>query len=127
MHYTPTYNTQKLKQMLMDAWELPLDQKDNHSFLRPLELPEGSALAKSFHHLVEHTFLHFAKGKRHATQIEQLRHHFHIILLNLCSAMYQRKWLCIAGDSNELTAGKGNHWLNSMGLGFRTTDAALDF
>ena len=102
-------------------------RQENHSFLEPLELPEGSALAKSFHHLVEHTFLHFAKGERHAKQIEQLRHHFHIILLNLCSAMYQRNWLCIAGDSNAFTVGKGNHWLNRMELGYRTTYSALEF
>jgi len=127
MHYTPTFNTQKLKQMLIDAWELPLDEKENHSFLRPLELPEGSALAESFHHLIEHTFLHFAKGGRNHKQTEQLRHHLHLILLNLCSAMYQRNWLCIAGDSNEFTVGKGNHWLNSMELGYRTTYSALDF
>ena len=111
----------------MASWELPLDQKSNHSFLRPFNLPEGSDIANSFSCLVEDKFLQCAKGGRNETQTEQLRHHFHIILLNLCSAMYQRNWLCIAGDSNEFTTGKGNYWLNQLALGYRTTDSVLDF
>ena len=127
MYYTPAYNTQKLKQLLMESCELPLDEKKNHSFLRPLSLPIGSDVAWNFHRLVETSFLHFAKGDRNDEQIEQLKYHFQIILLNLCSAMYQRNWLCIAGDSNQFTKGKGNHWLNSMGLGYRPRYAVLEF
>ena len=127
MYYTPAYNTQKLKQLLMESWELPLDEKKNHSFLRPLSLPIGSDVAWNFHRLVETSFLHFAKGDRNDKQTEQLRHHLHIILLNLSAVMYQRNWLCIAGDSNQFTKGKGNHWLNSMGLGYRPTYAVLEF
>lgn len=102
---------------------LPPDDYNHHEFLKPLKFSTNSEAEANFLHTLENTFLHFSKGKRNKTYTDNLRHHWKVILLNLCMTMYQRHWLLVPASEKYYS---NNYWPKRLGLSHRSTKQVID-
>ena len=126
MHNTPSDFAQHLYDLISDAHEVPPDDYDHHQWIRPLELPVGTEAAATFDQsIVENSFLQHTKGKRKEADVEKLKRHWEIILLNLVFVMYQRSWLLVPGDSKFYS--QDNYWTRRLGLSYRPMKTVVDY
>ncbi|MDA9941057.1 hypothetical protein N9C62_00445 [Luminiphilus sp.] len=126
MHNTPSDNAHNLYDLISDAHGAPDDDYNHHQWIRPLELPAGTEAAATFDRsIVEKSFLEHTKGKRKATDVESLKRHWEIILLNLVYVMYQRNWLLVPGDSKFYS--QDNYWTRRLGLSYRPMKTIIDY
>ena len=88
MHNTLPNQAQTLYAIVAESYELPTDDYKHHQWLKPLKLRKGSRSEDNFNQLLEQTFLEPSKGGRNNTQVENLRHHWKALLLNLSFVMY---------------------------------------
>ena len=122
MHNTPTDLTKHLFKMVSEVTDLPEDDYNHQEFLKPLKFLRGTEIEANFRELVEDKFLYDSKGGRNEVETEKLRHHWHVILMNLAMVMYQRHWLLVPGDSKYYT---GNYWAQRLGLGYRPIQTVI--
>ena len=102
---------------------LPPDDYNHHEFLKPLEFSTSASVEADFLHNLDTTFLHFSKGQRNATYTEKLRHHWKVILLNLCMTMYQRHWLLVPASTKYYSE---NFWPKRLGLSHRPIQQVIE-
>ena len=118
MHNTPPDYAQNLYSIISESYEVPTDDYKHHEWLKPLKLRKGSNSEDNFNALLEQTFLGLSKGGRNNTQIENLRHHWKVLLLNLSLVMYQRHWLLIPQDSKYYS---DSFYPRRLGISYRPT------
>ncbi len=118
MHNTGPNHAQTLYSIIAESYELPTDDYKHHQWLKPLKLRKASTSEDNFNKLLEQTFLDSSKGGRNNTQVENLRHHWKALLLNLSFVMYQRHWLLIPQDSKYYSDG---FYPKRLGISYRPT------
>jgi hypothetical protein len=118
MHNTRPNHAQTLYAIIAESYELPTDDYKHHQWLKPLKLRKGSTSEDNFNQLLEQTFLDPSKGGRNNTQVENLRHHWKALLLNLSFVMYQRHWLLIPQDSKYYS---DSYYPRRLGISYRPT------
>ena len=118
MHNTPPDYAQKLYSIISESHELPTDDYKHHQWLKPLKLRKGSKSEDNFNQLLEQTFLDPSKGGRNKTQVENLRRHWKVLLLNLSFVMYQRHWLLTPRHTNYYSE---HYYPKRLGIGPRPT------
>ena len=119
MHNTRPCHAQTLYSIIADSYELPTDDYKHHQWLKPLKLRRGSKSEDNFNQLLEQTFLDPSKGGRNKTEVENLRRHWKVLLLNLSFVMYQRHWLLIPMHSNYYSE---SYYPKRLGIGYRPTN-----
>ena len=118
MHNTRPSHAQNLYTIISEGYELPTDDYKHHQWLKPLKLRKGSKSEDNFYQLLEQTFLDPSKGGRNNTQVENLRRHWKVLLLNLSFVMYQRHWLLIPQDSKYYS---DSFYPRRLGISYRPT------
>jgi hypothetical protein len=103
---------------------LPPDDYNHHEFLKPLQFSADASVEADFFHNLDSTFLKHSQGKRNKTYTETLRHHWKVILLNLCMTMYQRHWLLVPASTKYYS---NNYWPKRLGLSHRPTEQVIEF
>ena len=124
MHNTRLDHAQKLYSIIADSYETPVDDYQHHQWLKPLQFRKGSRSQESFDRLISETFLQPSQGGRNNAQIENLRHHWKVLLLNLSFVMYQRHWLLIPLDSTYYS---GNYAPKRLGISYRPTRHIIEW
>ena len=124
MHNTRLGHAQKLYSIIADSYETPVDDYQHHQWLKPLQLRKGSRSQESFDRLISETFLQPSQGGRNNAQIENLRRHWKVLLLNLSFVMYQRHWLLIPQDSTYYSE---NYAPKRLGIGYRPTRHIIEW
>ena len=104
--------------------QLPPDDYNHHEFLKPLQFSADASVEADFFHNLDSTFLKHSQGKRNKTYTETLRHHWKVILLNLCMTMYQRHWLLVPASTKYYS---NNYWPKRLGLSHRPTEQVIEF
>lgn len=116
MQNTPPAYAKKLYSIISETYELPADNYNHHQWLKPLKVSVGSHSFHKFNALLQTQFLDPSKGSRRKTDVEKLRRHWRVILLNLSFIMYQRRWLLIPTDRNYYS---NSYLAKRLGLGYR--------
>ncbi|MEE2824332.1 MAG: hypothetical protein VYD91_05685 [Pseudomonadota bacterium] len=92
---------------------LPEDtEKNNRTWLAPLELTDNAKSLPAFIELVDQ-FMEESKGNRKEPHLSTLRRHWELVLLNLSCAVFQRRWQLYAKDGRtqkKLDAYATNDW-----------------
>lgn len=123
MHNSPSDYVRKLYEIVSAVDDLPQDDNDHHEHLKPLRHYLKGPSKRSFETLVNDSFLEPSKGKRKQEDVEKLRKHWELILLNLCFVMYQRQWLLVPGDSRYYS----DYWAQRLGITYRPTKTVIDW
>lgn len=103
--------------------QLPPDDYNHHEFLKPLQFSTAASAEAEFSENLDKTFLSQSQGKRNETYTEKLRHHWQVILLNLCMSMYQRHWLLVPASTKYYS---NNYWPKRLGLSHRPTEQVIE-
>ena len=126
MHNRPEDHAYYLYDLVSSAHEPPEDDYNHHQWIRPLELPKGSAAAETFEvSIVEKSFLQKTKGNLNSADVEKQKKHWSIILLNLTFVMYQRNWLLVPMDYKFYS--QDNYWTRRLGLSYRPMKTIVDY
>ena len=87
-------------------------EKNNRTWLAPLELTDNAKSLPAFIELVDQ-FMEESKGNRKEPHLSTLRRHWELVLLNLSCAVFQRRWQLYAKDGRtqkKLDAYATNDW-----------------
>lgn len=103
--------------------ETPSDDRENHTFLRALCLPESSRSYEGFQYLID-SFFNETKGKRRPSDLVTLRRHWEFILLNLSRSSVQRNWILVALSQKSYSS---DVWLKRNKLKYTATKAVIDY
>ena len=109
----PIANEQQLWKILEASYEVPVDDTNHQTWMYPLSINSDEA-REAFESDLENTFLHHSKGGRNKTHTENLRRHWRVVLLNLASAVFQKRWLLVPTDNNYYSP--GNFWPERLGM-----------
>ena len=112
-----------LHKLLKTADSLPPDDYNHHEFIKPLQFSIAASVEADFFHSLDNTFLRQSKGQRNETYTDKLRHHWKVILLNLCMSMYQRHWLLVPASTKYYS---NNYWPKRLGLSHRPTGQVIE-
>ena len=119
-------NAHDLYDLISDTYEVPPDNRTHYQWIRPLELPRGSETAATFSNsIVDKSFLHRSKEGNDPGDVQKLRKHWEIILLNLVYVMYQRHWLLVPTSPDFYD--EDNYWTSRMDISYRPMKAVVDF
>lgn len=94
----PIANKQRLGKILEGAYEIPVDDTNHHTWMYPLSINSDEA-REAFESDLE-KFVQDSKGGRNETHTDNLRRHWRVVLLNLASAVFQKRWLLVPTDNN---------------------------
>ena len=87
-------------------------EKNNRTWLAPLELTDNAKSLPAFIELVDQ-FMEASKGNRKEPHLSTLRRHWELVLLNLSQAVFKRRWLMVALNSRtqaKLPVYSDNNW-----------------
>ena len=115
-------NLEKLTELVLNLPQ-PVDDKDHHSFLVPMQLRAGSANTDTFTGLVDE-FMAATQGGRSNRDKASLRRHWEYILLNLSKALFSRRWLVVSLTPKAYTK---DYWLKLFKLSHGATKCIVDY
>ena len=98
---------------LLEGQGLPTDDRNHHAFLRPLVLRPETEEARG---VIEDFVVRSSVGKsRGVNQLAKFRLHWQYVLLNLCTVLFQHRWLIVSLDQNAYSQ---DEWLKLHGLSY---------